>query len=188
MRFPRSARGACIGALAALLVLLALGGCGGGVVGTGSGTGDDGTKDIQYTPLGVCAAEFADLGLRCSTVSPDPFRGTSNVQWSDADKSRDASALAVLEGNGAMLQVPCQQLAFLGNWGELPDGSVGFVGRYVSPAAPEGKPAVVRVLPAPAEPTAVGWLEMVDANGATLYGPWLMRRVDGELRFAACAP
>ena len=54
MRFPRSARGACIGALAALLVLLALGGCGGGVVGTGSGTGDDGTRDIQYMPLGVC--------------------------------------------------------------------------------------------------------------------------------------
>ena len=64
----------------------------------------------------------------------------------------------------------------------------GFVGRYVSPAAPEGKPAVVLVLPAPAEPTAVGWLEMVDASGATLFGPWLMRRVDGDLRFAACAP
>lgn len=188
MRFPRSARGTCIGALAALLVLLALGGCGGGVVGTGSGTGDDGTKDIQYTPLGVCAAEFADLGLRCSTVSPDPFRGTSTVQWSDADKSRDASALAVLEGNSASLQAPCQQLAFLGTWGELPDGSVGFVGRYSSPQAPGGKAAIVRVLPAPAEPTAVGWLEMVSSSGATLYGPWLMRRVDGTVSFAACAP
>lgn len=188
MRFSTTARSACTGALAAVLVLLALAGCGAGVVGTGAGTGDDGTKDIQYTPRGLCSAEFADVGLRCSTISPDPFRGTSPVQWSDADKSRDASALAVLEGNSASLQAPCQQLAFLGNWGELADGSLGFVGRYVSPAAPEGKPAVVLVLPAPAEPGAVGWLEMVDANGATLYGPWLMRRVDGEVRFAACAP
>lgn len=190
MRFSRSARGACIGALAALLLPLALGGCGGGggVVGTGSGTGDEGAEGIQYTPLGVCTAKIADLELRCPTDSPDPFRGTSNVQWSDADHSRDASALAVLEGNGAMLQLPCQQLAFRGNWGELPDGSVGFVGRYASPAAPEGKPAIVLVLPAPAEPTAVGWLEMVDASGATLFGPWRMRRVDGDSRFAVCAP
>jgi hypothetical protein len=84
-------------ALAGVL-LLALGGCGGGVVGTGSGTGDDGTKDIDYSPRGLCTADFADTGLRCSTVSPDPFRGTSLVQWSDADKSRDAAALAVLDG------------------------------------------------------------------------------------------
>lgn len=188
MRFSRTARSAGRCALAAAVLMVALVGCGGGVVGTGSGTGDDGTKDIDYTPRGLCAADFADLGLRCSTISPDPFRGTSPVQWSDADKSRDASALAVLEGNSASLQAPCQQLAFLGTWGELPDGSVGFVGRYSSPQAPEGKAAIVRVLPAPAEPTAVGWLEMVSSSGATLYGPWLMRRVDGTVSFAACAP
>jgi hypothetical protein len=174
-------------ALAGVL-LLALGGCGGGVVGTGSGTGDDGTKDIDYSPRGLCTADFADLGLRCSTISPDPFRGTSTVQWSDADKSRDASALAVLDGNSTSLQAPCLQLSFLGTWGELPDGSVGFVGRYVSPAVTEARSAILHVLPAPAEPSAIGWLEMVDATGATLYGPWLMRRVDGEVRFSACAP
>ncbi len=188
MRFSRTASGACTSALAAVLVLIALAGCGGGVVGTGSGTGDDGTKDLQFTPLGVCAADFADLGLRCSTISPDPFRGTSTVQWSDADKSRDATVLAILEGNSASLQAPCLQLAFLGSWGELSDGKVGFVGRYFSPQAPEGRPAVVRVVPAPTEPTAVGWLEMVDANGGTLYGPWLMRRTDGTVSFTSCAP
>ena len=105
------------------------------------------------------------------------------MRWSDADHSRDASALAVLEGNGAiMLQLPCQQLAFRGNWGELPDSSVGFVGHYASQRPREPKPAIVLVLPAPAEPTAVGWLEMVDASGATLFGPWRMRRVDGATR------
>ena len=36
------------------------------------------------------------------------------MQWSDADKGRDASALVGLEGNSASLQAPCQQLAFLG--------------------------------------------------------------------------
>ncbi|MBS0434536.1 MAG: hypothetical protein JSR75_06535 [Proteobacteria bacterium] len=188
MMFSTTARHACARAAAAWVVLLALAGCGVGVVGTGSGTGDDGNQDIQYTPLGLCTADFADAGLRCSTVSPDPFRGTSTVQWSDADKSRDASVLAVLEGNGLSLQAPCSQLAFLGNWGELPDGTHGFVGRYVSRDAIDGRPAVVHVLAAPAEPTAVGWLEMVDASGATVSGPWLMRRVEGETRFAECAP
>lgn len=188
MTFSTTAWRARVRALAAWAVLLAIGGCGGGVVGTGSGIGDDGSQDIQYVPQGLCTADFADGGLRCSTVSPDPFRGTSTVQWSDADKSRDASALALLEGNGLSLQVPCSELAFLGNWGELPDGSHGFVGRYMSREAVEGKPAIVYVLPAPSEPTAVGWLEMVDASGATLSGPWLMRRFEGEARFAACAP
>lgn len=188
MMVSRTAWRTRVRAVAAWVVLLAVGGCGAGVVGTGSGTGDDGTQDIQYTPRGLCTADFADAGLSCSAVSPDPFRGTQPVQWSDADKSRDASGLAVLEGNGMSLLVPCTQLAFLGNWGELPDGTQGFVGRFVSREVIDGRPAIVHVLPAPAEPTAVGWLQMVDASGATLSGPWLMRRVEGEVRFAACAP
>jgi hypothetical protein len=158
------------------------------VVGTGSGSGDDGPQDIEYTPRGLCTAEFAAGSLSCSTVWPDPFRGTATVQWSDADKSRDALALVLLEGNGMSLQVPCRQIAFLGTWGELPDGTLGFVGRYAGPDSAEARPAVVHVLAAPNEPTAVGWMEMVDASGASLAGPWLMRRFEGETRFAACAP
>ena len=84
--------------------------------------------------------------------------------------------------------MPCSQAAFLGTWGELADGSLTFVGRYVDSKAVESRPAVVRVLPAPDEPGAVGRAEMLDAKGATLYGPWLIRRVDGAVRIAECTP
>lgn len=173
-------------AMAAWALSLALGACGGGVAGTGSGTGDD-PDEIAYTPVGLCTAEFAGPNLTCEAVSTDPFRGTSTVQWADTDKSNDAATvLIVLEGNGMSLQVPCSQAAFLGTWGELADGSLAFVGRYVDSQAVEGKPAAVRVLPAPDEPGAVGRVEMLDAEGLRVYGTWLVRRVDGAVRIAEC--
>jgi hypothetical protein len=175
-------------AMAACVTLFALGACGGGVVGTGSGTGN-GQQDIEYTAVGLCTAEFAGPSLICTSVSTDPFRGTATVQWADTDKSRDvAKVLAILEGNGMSLLVPCSQAAFLGTWGELADGSLAFVGRYVDSKAIEGRPAIVRVLPAPEEPGAVGRVEMRDADGSLVYGPWLVRRVDGAVRIAECVP
>jgi hypothetical protein len=174
-------------AMAAGVTLFALGACGGGVVGTGSGTGD-GQGDIEYTAVGLCTAEFAGSSLVCKAVSTDPFGGTATVQWADTDKSRDAATvLAILEGNGMSLQVPCSQAAFLGTWGELKDGSLAFVGRYVDSKAIESRPASVRVLPAPEETGAVvGRVEMRDAAGSLLYGPWLVRRVDGAVSIAEC--
>lgn len=187
MRFTRTTRGAKRTAIAAL-ALLVLAGCGAGVVGTGGGSGDDGSSDIQYTPVGLCTADFADANLACPATK-DPDRGTAPVQWSDANKTNEAAAvLARLEINGMGLQVPCLQASFIGNWGELPDGSQGFVGRYTAPAFLLPRPAIVYVLEAPAEPDAVGWLQVVDAKGATLAGPWLVRRVEGNVSFAACPP
>ncbi|HPG77516.1 MAG TPA: hypothetical protein PK756_02565 [Piscinibacter sp.] len=188
MKLFSTARRATQRAVAAWGLLIALSACGGGVVGTGTGTGDD-PDDIAYTAVGLCTADFAGDNLVCPAVSIDPFRGTATVQWADTDKSNDAATvLIVLEGNGMSLQVPCSQAAFLGTWGELADGSLAFVGRYVDSKAVESRPAVVRVLPAPDEPGAVGRAEMLDAKGATLYGPWLIRRVDGAVRIAECTP
>jgi hypothetical protein len=175
-------------AMAACVTLLALVACGGGVVGTGSGTGD-GPRDIEYTAVGLCTAEFAGASLICTSVSTDPFRGTATVQWADTDKSRDAATVLItLEGNSMSLLVPCSQAAFLGTWGELADGSLAFVGSTVDAKAVEGRPAIVRVLPVPEEPGAVGRVEMRDADGSLLYGPWLVRRVDGAVRIAECVP
>lgn len=189
MRFPKTTRRAISAAMAAGLMLFALGGCGAGVVGTGGGSGDDGDDDIQYTPVGLCTADFADSSLACRTDIKDPDRGTAPVQWADANKSgTGATVLARLELNGMGLQVPCLEAGFLGNWGELPDGSLGFVGRYVTPDVPTGRPAVVYVIEAPNEPDAVGWLQVTNAKGGTLAGPWLVRRVEGTVEFAACPP
>jgi hypothetical protein len=185
MRFTRTARGTLLAAITGL-TMLALSGCGAGVVGTGGGSGDDGSSDIQYTPVGLCTADFADANLACPATK-DPDRGTAPVQWSDANKSNEGAAvLARLEINGMGLQVPCLEANFLGNWGELPDGTLGFVGRYATPDRPAGRPAVVYVLEAPNEPDAVGWLQVVDAQGVKLAGPWLVRRVEGSVSFAAC--
>jgi hypothetical protein len=188
MSFERTTRGAMF-AMAGALTLWALAGCGAGVAGTGGGSGDDGKTDIQYTPVGLCTADFAEINLACRTDIKDPDRGTAPVQWSDANKNNEAAAvLARLEINGMGLQLPCLEASFLGNWGELPDGTLGFVGRYVSPQSTAGMPAVVYVLEAPNEPDAVGWLQVVDAEGGKLAGPWLVRRVDGDVSFAACPP
>lgn len=185
MRFTKRPRGAMRTAIAAL-ALLALAGCGAGVVGTGGGSGDDGSPDIQYTPVGLCTADFADAQLACPATK-DPDRGTAPVQWSDANKTNEgATVLARLEVNGMGLSVPCLQAGFNGNWGELPDGTQGFVGRYTTQDPPTVQPAIVYVLEAPTDPDAVGWLQVVDAKGATLAGPWLVRRVDGTVSFAAC--
>lgn len=187
MRFSGTTRGIAPAAAIAL-AMLALAGCGAGVVGTGGGTGDDGPSDIQYTPVGLCTADFADASLACP-ASRDPDRGTEPVQWSDANKTNQAAAvLARLEANGLALQVPCLRANFSGNWGELPDGTQGFVGRYTTLSFAPVRPAIVYVLPAPNEPDAVGWLQVVDAAGVKLAGPWLVRRVEGPVSFAACAP
>jgi hypothetical protein len=189
MMLSRTVRLARTRVVAACCVLIALSGCGPGVVGTGSGTDDDGSEDIQYLPIGLCTAPFAEIGLACSPDVSDPDRGTAPVRWADANKSNEgATALASLEAQGMRLDIPCAQVTYDGRWGKLPDGSIAFVGRYVSPNAPDGQPAIARVGAAPNEPDAVGWLQIEDASGSELFGPWLVRKVDGQVSFTACAP
>lgn len=187
MRFIRTAWRACIGAVAACTVVLGLAGCGAGVVGTGSGTDDDDTDDILYTPTPLCEASFAAAHLACPPDGADFDIGTATVQWSDANKENGGAAvLARLEIQTMSLQVPCTQTNFLGNWGKLNDGTFGFVGRYTAKDSQSSRPAIVYLLPAPNEPDAVGWLQVMDNSGSELFGPWLVRRVDGTVTFGQC--
>lgn len=189
MRFFRTAWRACIGAVAGCGVLLALGACGAGVVGTGSGTGDEGGEDIRYTPLPLCKAPFAERSLDCPSGGREPPPGTGAVTWADVNKAnQNATVLARLELNTMSLQLPCDGVSFLGSWGTLEDGTLGFVGRYTGPGVIEGRPALVLVLPAPNEPNAVGWVQVMDGTGSRLFGPWLVTRVEGEVGFAECRP
>lgn len=168
------------GALAALLVLLSA--CGGGVVGTGSGPGDPSENQPRYLPVPLCGADFAAAGLACFTDGRDIDAGTLPVQWADAG----AAALATLELNALALEVPCERLAFHGNWGQLPDGRRGFVGVASGPLDAGGRPAVASLVPAPEAPGALGWLRVASLDDRTLHGPWLVRRVDGAVVPAAC--
>ena len=173
-----------------LCLLIALGACGPGTVGTGSGTGDDGGEDIQFTPAGLCAAPFAEASLACAADIRDPDRGTARVQWADANKTNEgASVLAVLEVNGMTLQIACLQVSFTGRWGELPDGTLGFVGRSIV-ATTQGRASrpssACKTCPRSPMPSAS--CRSKTRRGSSLYGPWLVRRVDGAVVFAACTP
>ncbi|EWS55124.1 hypothetical protein X551_02042 [Methylibium sp. T29] len=113
MMLSRTVRLARTRVVAACCVLIALSGCGPGVVGTGSGTDDDGSEDIQYLPLGLCTAPFEEIGLACSPDISDPDRGTAPVRWADANKSNEgAAALASLEAQGMQLVIPCGQVTY----------------------------------------------------------------------------
>lgn len=189
MRFSRTALRACIGAVAAWTMALFLGGCGAGVVGTGSGTDDGDNDGIRYTPLPVCEASFAVPHLACPPDGADFDIGTQAVQWADANKSNGGAAVrAWIAVQTMTLQVPCGHISFTGNWGSLQDGSLAFIGRYTDATTNSSRPALVHVLPASSDPDSVGWLQMLDASGSELFGPWQVRRVDGTVRFAACAP
>jgi len=188
MKFSRPVGRAWTRRLTAWALLMALSACGAGVMGTGAGTTRGGDDDIPYTPGGLCTAPFAQAALACPPATTDPDLGTATVQWADANKSNEgASVLATLEGHTLSLQVPCKASVFLGNWGVLQDGSLAFVGRYVSLDAPGGLPAILQVLAAPEEPDAVGRLQVLDSSGSILVGPWLVRRAEGLVQFAACA-
>jgi hypothetical protein len=185
MRWWISGPRAPLRALAAWCLLILLVGCGGGVVGTGTGPGDDGSDSLPYTPVPLCSAPFKERGLRCSG---DVFAGTAAVLWSDAGGTQPGAAvLATLEGETLGLQLACPKSSFLGAWGELADGSLAFVGRYYAPSVPDtGQVAIVRV-EAAADPAAVGWLRVEDIAGTTLAGPWLVRRAGDDVRFKDCA-
>lgn len=163
--------------------------CGPGVVGTGSGTGDAGNDSIEYEPGNVCKSDFAGRGLDCAGEGRLPGRGTDAVRWSDADATMsDARVALELEAQRMDLRQPCGNLDFTGQYGLLADGRSGFVGTVVSDAAPEARTVVAVVSAAVSTPTAVGWVQIEDAQGTLLHGPWLVSRVDTEPAFAACTP
>lgn len=167
-------------AAAALLFVLA--GCGVGVVGTGSGKIDDGTKGIAFEPAEVCTAPFAGTGLACPTDATNRGgEGSAPVAWTGP-----AGSLARVEGSLLALELPCTGVSFRGHWGRLDDGTLAFVGSAVDPRQSAPQAGLAYVLPVPEQPDAVGWLELADAGGRRLEGPFLMRRADGRVDAAAC--
>lgn len=163
-------------ALAALL--LALAGCGVGVVGTGSGKIDEGSKGIAFEPADLCAAPFAPSGLACpDPTGTRPEGGTDAVRWTGAPPAARATPLvADLAASTLRLAQPCERLDFVGVWARLADGSRAFVGQSAGPGDAPPRLALAYVTPAAEEPDAVGWLELLDPGGERIAGPWLMRR------------
>lgn len=173
------------------LYVLALGGCGPGVGGTGSGSsgggGDGGgSAGISFTAGDVCEAEFSSTALSCTGVSPLPGAGTLPVTWVDNTKTGDTTVSASLQGHDITLDQPCEQVHFAGTWGRLPDGQQAFVGTLTDPAHPEGINAMATVSPERTDPTAVGWVTLLDANGELLHPAWLLYRTEDSVAYAAC--
>lgn len=175
----------------AVLAAFTLGGCGPGVGGSGSGSSGDpgggGGASISFTAGDVCEADFADTALSCAGVSPLPGAGTLPIAWADTDKPGETTVAATLEGHDMTLDQPCAQVHFNGTWGRLADGQQAFVGTLTDPEHPDGVSALATVSPERANPDAVGWVALLDAEGTLLHPAWLLYKTEAPITYAACA-
>lgn len=161
-----------IGSLSLLL------GCGPGVVGTGTGAS---------VPADACAASFAPAVSLCTTNASGALTtDTRPIVLTDAAEGEPARVVVTLTGDRMSLRVACQGLEFLGNWSRFEDGSLGYDGAVHSAAQPTPSRAILRVEPAP---SGSGWelrVHLQDDLGASLGGPWFVRRIAGPVVDAAC--
>ena len=101
----------------AILMLLALAGCGPGIGGTGTGEAIEPPAGLVLKP--VCESGLADL-LRCTGLPGTAASALGTSLSLLADDASRRNALLRLEGNAADLEVFCAGLQFSGNWGQLP--------------------------------------------------------------------
>jgi hypothetical protein len=121
------------GLLPCLVVcLLALSACGGpGVGGTGTGATVDPLPAFGASASPLCSSELAaSLSCPASTGGATPSTGTAAVGYGDglAPLPTLPPAQARFEGDRIDFQVPCQQLRFSGQWGQLPGQAARFYG------------------------------------------------------------
>lgn len=161
-------------ALATLLMA-----CGPGVVGTGTGAS---------VAADVCAASFASAVSQCTPSGSAGAAASTVTVFVDAQDGAPASLVVTLDGASLTLRLRCQNLSFSGQWSRLDDGRTVYDGTFRSTALPDGTRAFVQ---AEAAAPGSGWdlqLTLQDPNGATLGGPWLLRRTAQPVVDAVCAP
>ncbi len=170
--------------IAALLlaIVMSLASCGPGVVGTGSGSAPVPLADAQ-----VCSADFA-ASLSCPPANGNAtMAGTDATTWSDAGNTgADATVSAVFTGNDLVLEQPCVALRFEGRFTLLEGGQRAFAGTYVDSTSAQSRTGFVFVTPEAGDPLRLS-LRLVDAEGVTRHGPWVLRPASAGPIFAACS-
>lgn len=170
-----------------LLLLLALGGCGPGVGGTGTGEQSYPLEYFGATAASVCTASFAGE-LKCPSrivIGPtrvDPTEGSEPVVWIDDPAGTQVTARINL--SDIEFEAPCENTRFVGTWGTKAGEATGrFYGYYSDNALNFVVPATLTVLSA----DGVGLYYLIqDANGRSVFGPRLLQRGNGDGAVAAC--
>lgn len=166
-----------------LAIVVSLASCGPGVVGTGDGNAP--VPVAAVSDAAVCSEDFG-ASLSCPTGNGSSVAiGTDNVTWSDADdQGAGATVGARFEGNNLTLEQPCMALRFEGRFRLLDDGRRAYAGNYVDRASPNARTGFVFV--AVEAGTSRLRLQLVDADGTTRHGPWVLRADRTPPGFAAC--
>jgi hypothetical protein len=136
----------------------------------------------------VCIADFA-ASLSCPpTNGSSTTAGTDAVTWSDADAgtaAAGATVSAVFTGNDLVLEQPCTALRFEGRFTLLEDGRRAFVGMYVDATSTQARTGFVFVMPDAGDTSRLS-LRLVDAEGTTRHGPWVLRLSSAGSTFTSC--
>ena len=166
----------------ALLWLAALGGCGPGVGGSGTGASIDPPGATMPAALAaLCVSDLSPL-LRC------PVNGSSTVTalgtaltWL-ADGSDTRNALARVEGNAVDFEVACAGLQFSGNWGQVAGQPPAFHGVVRNAATGAAQSASLIAL----RQGTAAVLQLFDADGRALASPITLTVVPGAPPVGIC--
>jgi hypothetical protein len=152
--------------LAGLLGLtLWLAGCGPGVGGTGTGATIEPLPAFGATASALCGSDLvASLQCPTGTGGATPSPGTAAVGYGDSISTAPPlpPAQARFEGDRIEYQVPCQQLRFSGQWGQVTGQPARFYGLIEQAGMPSLASLTVQVL----GPQLV--LQLRDAQGQNI--------------------
>ena len=160
--------------------LLALGGCGPGVGGTGTGESQAYLQFFGATTALVCTAAFSS-SLSCAGSTVQPGGPTSATEQGTlvtrfADQPEAANITVAIEANSILLDARCERLHFSGDWGITAAQDARFFGSYQRDPSTNRVPATLSVQ-TPGGTTGPLTLTLRDADGRVLLGPVSLQRV-----------
>jgi hypothetical protein len=172
------------GWFALLPLLLAAGGCGPGVGGTGTGEGYA-LDFFGARPASVCTASFA-AELKCpSRIVIGPARidvsgGSERVDW--VDDPATGRIAARIDGSNIAFDAYCESVGFEGAWGMTDGGEGRFFGHFTAPGASVATPGTLAVR---ADGNGLSYL-LRDAQGEVVFGPVVLQAVESSLPATSC--
>ena len=167
-----------------LPLLLAVGGCGPGVGGTGTGEGYA-LDFFGARAASVCSASFA-TELKCPSrivIGPtrvDLTKGSELVVWVDDPENGQISAR--IDGSEIDFRSACEGVQFAGTWGTTADGAGRFFGHFTRPGVDIASPGTLTVL---TERTGLAYV-LSDAQGAVVFGPVILQRAETASTASSC--
>ncbi len=177
----------CTHALLTAALAAAIGGCGPGTGGTGTGQASS-LASFNATAASLCSSAFASV-LACAgsgnvnNMPGDVGPGTMMVRF--ADVSSGGNVAVTFQANSVELLSRCQRIVFAGDWGITAPTDARFFGNYVIETVGTQVPASVSV-----QTVAGGDLQLVlrEADGRVVLGPVRVQQVPAPVAQPAPCP